>query len=155
MTTGTKWMPPHRRRGSSVRAHKRSNGTFVKAHFRGDHFVRGHYASYSSQLPLHDATTPPRDTKNKSLDLALEQQQQLPGLPTTSQHPPSVTAVLWTDAIGKTRLGRDNISVPPDAVAVTIMARTNQGKNITLEADTFYSADGTVWHKPASETNRP
>lgn len=167
MSVSRKWNPNHYRRGCWVRSHQRAKGVVVKSHWRGEHEVKGHFSAFvPRQLSLentnqHTPATQDQDNPTQlSLLAALKKaadDQEHPRydnevIPKAGDQELEVTAVIWTTDTGKTELARDNINVPVNARNVTIMGRTEDGKNITLQADVFHSANGTTWVRP--ETKR-
>ena len=167
MSVSRKWNPNHYRRGCWVRSHQRTKGVIVKRHWRGEHEVKGHFSEFiPKQLSLEDTSqqTPAmQDTDdltqlsllaalNKATDDRERPRYDNEVIPEPGDQGLEVTAVIWTTDAGKTELARDNINIPVNAKNVTIMGRTRDGKNITLQADVFHSANGTTWVRP--ETKR-
>ena len=166
MSISRKWNSHHYRRGSWIKSHQRAKGVVVKRHWRGEHEVKGHFSAFiTKQLSLEymnreNPITPPDNPTQLSLLAALKKdtdEKERPRYDNEVLHEADgqeleVTAIIWTTDTGKTELARDNINIPTTARNVTIMGRTKDGKNITLQADVFHSANGATWVRP--ETKR-
>lgn len=135
MPTRNKWRSSHLRKGTWVRAHKRSNGIKVKAYHRRDHKVRGRFSQYYLQQPALIPEPPPQpesSPENQQPHLFDNPDIQSPDPVLPDKHPATIDAVLWTTPDGKTHLAPDNIKIPPHATSVLIMATDADGRNITI-----------------------